>query len=58
MATAAEKVCRIVYSATALANDGAFVAEIDGGVVRLFLAAPRVFASGALVEVVLATDIQ
>lgn len=56
--TAAEEVCRVVHSATALANDGAFVAEVEGRVVSLFLAAPRVFATGALVEVVLATDVR
>ena len=58
VATAAEEVCRIVRCATALANDGAFVAEVDRRVVSFFLAAPRVFATGALVEVVLATDVR
>jgi len=58
VAAAAEEMCRIVHSATALTNDAAFVAEVDRRVVRLFLAAPCVFAPGALVEVVLATDIQ
>lgn len=58
MATTAEEVCRVVHSATALANDGAFVAEVDGRVVGLFLTAPRVLATRALVEVVLATDVR
>lgn len=58
MAAAAEEVCRIVHSVTALANDGALVAKVDGRVVSLFRAAPRVFATGTLVEVVLATDVR
>ena len=58
MATAAEEVCRVVHSAAALANDGAFVTEVNGRVVSLFLTAPRVLATGALVEVVLATDVR
>ena len=58
VATTAEEVCWVVHSATTLANDGAFVEEVDGGVVSLFLTASRVLATGALVEVVLATDVR
>ena len=58
VSTAAEEVCRVVHSVTTLANDGAFVAEVDGRVVSLFLTASRVLATGALVEVVLATDVR
>ena len=58
MATAAKEVCRVVHSTTTLANDGAFVAKVDRRVVSLFLTAPGVLATGALVEVVLAADVR
>lgn len=58
VATTAEEVCRVVHSAAALANDGAFVTEVDRRVVSLFLTAPRMLATRALVEVVLATDVR
>lgn len=58
MATAADKVCRIIHSVTALLNDGALVAKINGRVVSLFLTAPRVSTTGPLVEVVLTADVR
>jgi len=58
VATTAEEVCRIIYSVTALLNDGALVAKINRRVVSLFLTAPRVSTTGPLVEVVLAADVR
>ena len=55
---ATKEVCWIISSLTALGNDGTLVAKVHGRVVSLLFAASRVFATGAMVEVVLAADVR